>query len=131
MKKTWIILLILAAGLFAYKPLTAFLNRSQAVKNSVQVKKIGVQQKISGQADFSRQQIEEGRTALDLLKQSASPVTVGEKENAFVVGINGIKAEEEKQEFWSFYLNGKPSPVGAGSYQLKDGDKIEWKIEKY
>jgi len=23
------------------------------------------------------------------------------------------------------------SKVGAGSYKLKDGDKIEWKVEKY
>ena len=92
---------------------------------------ITVSQKISGQADFSAHQIEEGKTALDLLSQTASIVTTGEKENAYVVGINGIKADDTKKEYWSLYVNEKVSQVGAGSYKLKKGDKIEWKIENY
>jgi hypothetical protein len=76
-------------------------------------------------------QIEKGKTALDLLKKYAKIETKGEGSNAFVISIDGKKALSEKREYWAFYLNGKLAPVGAGSYQLKDGDKIEWKIEKY
>ncbi len=90
-----------------------------------------MQQKIQGQPNFSSHQIDINQTALDLLKQTESPVTVGEKENAYVVGINGIKADQEKKEFWSFYVNDKLASVGAGSYKLKDRDKIERKIENY
>ena len=40
-------------------------------------------------------------------------------------------AEESKKEYWAFYINGKMANVGAADYQTKEGDKIEWKIEKY
>jgi hypothetical protein len=131
MKKLFLILLLAAGGLVIYSPLTTWLNKNQAVKTSQSAKQIKVQQKISGQSDFSSHQIAEGKTALDLLNQTGSAVSVGDGENAYVVGINGIKAEEEKKEYWSLYINGKISQLGAGSYKLKDGDQIEWKIEKY
>lgn len=132
MKKIFLIVLLLI-GLFAlYKasPVQKIINTPGESANEVE--KITVQQKIMGQSDFSTHQIEKNKTALDLLKQTtSSAVTVGENENAYVVGINGIKAEEEKKEFWSFYVNGKLAPVGAGSYILQEGDKIEWKKENY
>ena len=45
--------------------------------------------------------------------------------------INGRRVDDRKNEYWAFYLNGKMAQIGAGSYQLKNGDKIEWKIETY
>ncbi|WP_313489391.1 DUF4430 domain-containing protein, partial [Exiguobacterium sp.] len=27
-------------------------------------------------------------------------------------------------------VNGKPGEVGAGSYELKKGDRLEWRFEK-
>jgi len=87
--------------------------------------------KISGQKDFIKQEITLGKNALDLTKKLATVVTKGEGVNAYVTTINGKEAKAENKEFWAFYVNGKQATVGAGSYQLKDGDKIEWKIEKY
>ena len=55
---------------------------------------------------------------------------VNSKTNAFITEINGYSTEGKK-EFWAFYINDKLSTVGAGNYQLRNGDKIEWKIEKY
>ena len=55
----------------------------------------------------------------------------GEGKNAYVTGINGREADTKKKEYWAFYVNGKPATVGAGSYILKQADKIEWKIENY
>jgi len=68
-------------------------------------------------------------TALDLLKSNYQVVTktfsgLGE----FVESINGIKPDSK--HFWAFYVNGKSSNVGAGSYTVKDGDKLEWKLDE-
>ena|SRR3989338_7588983 len=71
----------------------------------------------------------EGKNALELLK---SNYTVQTKEfsglGEFVVSINGI--EPDSQHFWSFYVNGQQSQVGADQYMTKNGDKIEWKLEE-
>ncbi len=131
MKKLLLAILLVLGLVAVYKFGLLNKNYLPSQKSANAVKKITVQQKITGQAEFSSQQIEEGKTALDLLNETESAVTTGEKENAYVVGINGIKAEEEKKEFWAFYINGKQAAVGAGSYKLKDGDKIEWKKENY
>ncbi|MDB5179133.1 MAG: hypothetical protein JWN01_1076 [Patescibacteria group bacterium] len=73
-----------------------------------------------------------GKTALELLKtKDPAVVAKGEGANAFVTTINGYKADDAKKEYWSLYVNGKVSEVGAGSYVSKAGDQIEWKIEKY
>lgn len=69
-------------------------------------------------------------TALDQLGNTVSVKTSGKGADAFITEINGYSTEGKK-EFWAFYVNGKQATVGAGSYQLKNGDKIEWKIEKY
>lgn len=71
--------------------------------------------------------IAENTSALALLKMSNKVETknfsgVGE----FVESINGIKADTK--HFWELLVNGKSSSVGAGSYQLKAGDKVEWKL---
>lgn len=75
--------------------------------------------------------VDEGKTALDALKSKMKIQTKGEGENAFVTTINDVEAKERKKQYWAFFVNGKPSEVGAGSYKLKDGDKIEWKLENY
>ena len=76
-------------------------------------------------------EIEEGKTALDLTKKVAKVETKGEGQNAFVISIDGKIADSAKKEFWEFLVNGKSAEVGAGSYKLKDGDKIEWRISTY
>ena len=76
-------------------------------------------------------EIEEGKTALDLTSQVAKVETKGEGQNAFVTGIGGRAADTAKKEFWEFTINGKPADVGAGSYKVKNGDKVEWRITTY
>ncbi len=69
-----------------------------------------------------------GKTALDLLN---SHVTVEQATSGLVTSINGRKADNNSHEYWAFYINGKLAQVGPAEYITKDGDKIEWKIEKY
>lgn len=72
---------------------------------------------------------DETKTALEVLKIGHNVEVknfsgVGD----FVIGINGQRAENGKN-FWSFYVNGQQAPVGAGDYKVKNGDRIEWKLE--
>ncbi len=72
---------------------------------------------------------EEGKTALEILKSTHQVQTkaftgIGE----FVQSIDGLEADS-KTTFWSFYVNGRQSPVGAGEYKTHEADEIEWKIE--
>jgi hypothetical protein len=75
-------------------------------------------------------EIKEGTTALELLK---STHTVETKEfvgiGAYVTSVNGNK-ETTGKNFWALYVNGKQSQVGASEYIVKNGDKIEWKLEE-
>ncbi len=71
------------------------------------------------------------KTALNLLQLTNTVQTTGEKENVFITAIGGVAADPNKREYWSLHINGKPSGVGAGTYILRNGDKIEWKLETY
>lgn len=109
-------------------------QRSLQVVNKQAVKKNNVSQSITEEGKlvkFVSYQIDEGKTALDLLNISSKVKSKGEGVNAYILSINGREATSLKKEYWAFYINGKLANVGAGSYKLKSGDKIEWKIEKY
>lgn len=131
MKKKFIIIFLFAVVFVIYKYGFSRSNNPTGPKSVKVADKIFVEQKLQNDESFNKYEVEVNKTALDLLKQSTDVVTKGEKENAYVTEISGRTAEETKKEFWSFYINGKMSAVGAGSYLLKNGDKIEWKIENY
>ena len=78
-----------------------------------------------------KETVQSGITALQLLQKTTQVKTEGEGQSAFVVEINGRMADNSKRQFWSFYVNDQQSAVGAGSYILKDGDNIQWKLETY
>ncbi len=68
-----------------------------------------------------------GETAIQLLKNDHKVETksysgIGE----MVLSIDGVKPDSK--HYWEFFVSGKSSNVGASSYILKAGDKIEWKL---
>lgn len=67
-----------------------------------------------------------GVNALDLLKEK---VPIEQDASGLITMINNRKAGNH--EYWAFYVNGTLSSVGPQQYITKDGDKLEWKIEKY
>lgn len=93
----------------------------QPAKQAAVVSEIGKTDKFSYKG-------EEGKDALTLLKEKTN---IEQGASGLVVAINGRKAEDSKKEFWAFYVNGKMAEVGPADYKTKDGDVIEWKIEKY
>lgn len=75
--------------------------------------------------------LESGKTALEATKKVADVVTSGEGELAFVTSIRDREADSDKNEFWEFVINGEPAQIGAGSYVVKNGDKLEWRISTF
>ncbi len=67
-----------------------------------------------------------GESEMDLLKKSHAIEVKSYSFGDMVIGIDGIKPDSK--HFWEFFVNGKSSNVGASSYILKNGDKIEWKL---
>lgn len=129
----WSIIVVVAIiiGSIVY----GYTSTSQVAGANTQVEQIRVTQNIIGAVKpvdtTYRGEVQPGTTALQLLKEQAEVKTKGEGKNAYVIEINGKTADEANREFWAFYINGVPSNVGAGSYQLKNGDVIEWKIDHY
>jgi hypothetical protein len=121
-----LVILAIFAGYFFYQ--SKILPNKKSV---IQQRNLTVYLKLADQRDFTKQEIIPGKNALDLTKKLATVITKGEGVNAYVTIINGREVKSANKEFWAFYVNGKQSTVGAGGYQLKNGDKIEWKIEKY
>jgi hypothetical protein len=71
----------------------------------------------------------EGATALTTLKTLTDVNTEKSDYGEFVTSINGVQANSKK-EYWSFYVNGKYSDEGAGTYKAKAGDNFKWQLEQ-
>lgn len=70
----------------------------------------------------------QGKTALALLQQQHHVITKTYKDfGDMVTSIDGRAADSK--HFWSFYVNGKQSQVGAGAYQTQASDHLSWKLE--
>jgi|GEM_PF-1241442 len=109
---------------------SAVTEKVKTVKATVSIN-YGDDQKILGGTTSKNVEIEEGKTVLDLTSKVATIEKTGEGKNAFITSINGAKADSSKNEYWELLVNGKSSQVGAGSYVVKDGDKIEWLLSKF
>lgn len=47
----------------------------------------------------------------------------------FVEGINGVRSNAAQERYWTLYVNGKKSPVGASSARVRPGDTVRWSYE--
>lgn len=143
--KTWekrliifilLILILITGGIFLFpsSKSTLNVNTKTQISTPAPINKIQVSISINtGNVPVTTQNIavEEGKTALDLTYQVASVSALGEGVNAYITGINDRVVDSNLKEFWELIVNGKSSEVGAGSYLVKDGDIIEWKISKF
>jgi len=109
---------------------SAVTEKVKTVKATVSIN-YGDDQKILGGTTSKDVNIEDGKTALDLTSKVATIKKTGEGKNTFITSINGKTADPAKNEFWELIINAKNSQVGAGSYIIKDGDKIEWKLSTF
>ena len=70
---------------------------------------------------------QDGKNALDILKEKADIKVQDSSIGTFVLSINGTSNSED--HYWMFYVNDELSPFGADQYQTKGSDKIEWRYE--
>ena len=110
------IIFLIVAGVFVYHP--------SSKQQTISAKPTVVSSPVKA-ATYSYKG-ESGFDALTLLKKHAS---VEQDKSGLVVSINGNKPTGHN--YWAFYVNGTYAQVGPAQYQTKNGDKIEWKIEKY
>ena len=68
-----------------------------------------------------------GVTAFTLLKSHAAITYKMYSFGAFVESIDGVKGNGPK--YWTLYVNGKESNVGASDYTTKSSDTITWKLQ--
>lgn len=126
--------LIFAAAIILWG-VTSLKTSNENRSSTISLKKITVYQRTRENSKekfiYDPYEIEEGKTALDLLQKTESVKIKGFGQSAFVTAINGIEAKAAEKKYWAFYINGKLAEVGAGSYQLQKGDQIEWKLESY
>ncbi|MBA2173831.1 DUF4430 domain-containing protein [Halobacillus locisalis] len=64
--------------------------------------------------------VEQGTTLLEAMENTFE-VDVSE---GFINGIEGISMDEEKKMAWTYTINGEEAMVGAGEYELEQGDDI-------
>lgn len=83
---------------------------------------------IASNVDYVSYNGKDGIDALTILKEKTE---MKQDASGLVFSINTRKADTKQQEYWAFYVNGKLSEVGPADYKTKNGDTIEWKIEKY
>ena len=69
-------------------------------------------------------------TALDALAASGIVYTTKDygELGKLVQSIQGVENNTDGKD-WFYYVNGTSPSVGAGSYQLHDGDQETWKFE--
>ena len=69
----------------------------------------------------------DGKNALELLQASHQVDVTTSGQGDFVNSIDGVTPDSN--HFWSFYVNGTMSSVGASSYQTKSTDILTWKLD--
>lgn len=69
-----------------------------------------------------------GKNLIDQLKTKATVTMKDSSLGPYVDGINGIQGGTDGK-YWSFYIDGKLSEVGANDYVAKGGELIDWKFE--
>jgi len=70
---------------------------------------------------------QDGKTALELLKQHAKVQTKISDLGEFVTSINGNDGGGKK--YWLYYVNGKEAEVGSGTYVTHNGEIIQWRLK--
>lgn len=71
-----------------------------------------------------------GETSLDQLKREVDSIVTKQSDyGEYVDTIEGYIGGTDGK-YWSFYVDGTMSAVGAGSYIQKGGETIQWKFQK-
>jgi hypothetical protein len=74
-----------------------------------------------------------GAKALDAIKAAIGESNISTQEfsglGAFVTAFYGVQAQGNN--FWEFRINGESSDVGVSSYEVKEGDVLEFRYASF
>jgi hypothetical protein len=82
--------------------------------------------------DVTKFDIADGETAYDILTQAARTYSIqldtkGSGDMVYVAGINYLyEYDFGELSGWMYRVNSDTPSVGAGAYELSDGDFVEW-----
>lgn len=123
-KKFIAVLLVLAVGIGGFFGWRQYSNRQDAPKENT------VQQ--TSETEKNNEVITykgvSDKTALEQLKSLHAVTTKTYSFGELVESIDGVQGTGPK--YWTFYVNGKMSDEGAGTYHMQPSDVIEWKLEQ-
>jgi hypothetical protein len=127
--------ILLGGGAYLWSQNNSTSTQPTSTTTSSEEKKTLITVKINDGVEEKSYSLTEGvgQSALEVT-QSATDGQVetnGEGANAYVTSISGRAASSDNKEYWELLVNGQSSQVGAGSYTVKEGDSIEWKISTY
>ncbi|MGT2783801.1 DUF4430 domain-containing protein [Streptococcus merionis] len=70
---------------------------------------------------------EVGDSVMDVLEDNFA----AEEEDGMVTVIDGVSQDASKNTYWMYKVNNEMAEVGAESYKLKAGDKVEFYLETF
>lgn len=78
--------------------------------------------------DETKVEIKNGDTVYDVLSEVCQKSKIHFSANmTYIEGINNIyEMDFGKSSGWIYFVNGESPSVGCGSYELSDGDNIQW-----
>lgn len=125
MKKIILIFIFLAI-VFA----VSFLLDTSDVTNSGEGKAILIIDKGEGEEKVFEEEIEEGMTVFDFLKETGLDIKYEEYDfGVFIKSIDGLK-NEKKGKSWLYYVNNEQPQKGSDQKPVFQGDEIKWKYEE-
>ena len=75
-------------------------------------------------------QFQQGASAFDLLQKSGLDVKVKNYDIGVFIEAIGDKQNGQDNQYWMYYVNGEMPMTAADKYELKPGDKVEFRFEK-
>ncbi|WP_214803130.1 DUF4430 domain-containing protein [Exiguobacterium sp. ERU656] len=130
--KKWLIVLS-SSLLFVYGCSDSKVNQTNKVSECAFKVKMSVLN-IANNEEFFNKNVctQDSQTALEVLEDSKLKVVkTGKGEMSYVTSINNVREKSAgTNSGWVLEINDKPAEVGAGSYQVKKGDSLQWRFEK-
>ncbi len=71
--------------------------------------------------------VDNGVILLDAMKENMEI----EETDGFINSINGVEQSEIDNKFWIYTVNEEQVTVGAGEYELLDGDQVVWELTEF
>lgn len=72
---------------------------------------------------------QDGKSVLDILKETHQVETVDTDFGVFVKTIDGVTQTDNS--VWLYYINGEPGIEGANAAKTTNGQTIEWRYESF